>query len=283
MPSIAIITDSDSSLPADLAARHGIQQVPIMIQFGEQTLRTEVDIDDVTLFARVDREGKLPTTSAPSPGQFLEAYEAAFATGADAIVCLCVSSGISATYGVAVAAKEMLPDRTIEVVDTRVVSMTQGFMALAAAEAAQAGANVAEVVAAARAVGEKSHLFGALSTLKYLAMSGRVGHVAAGFGNLLSVKPIVTMRDGKLDLLEKIRTRSKALARVVELTGEAMAGQPIRQMAVLNVAVPDEAAVFEAQLRAMLPCPETIIHANLTAGLSVHTGAGMLGVVIVAG
>jgi DegV family protein with EDD domain len=281
MPSIAVITDSDSSLPADLAAQHGIRQVPIMIQFGEQTLRTEVDIDDVTLFARVDREGKLPTTSAPSPGQFLEAYEAAFAAGADAIVCLCVSSAISATYGAAVAAKEMLPDRAIEVVDTRVVSMTQGFMALAAAEAAQAGVNVAEVVAAARAVGEKSHLFGALSTLKYLAMSGRVGHVAAGFGNLLSVKPIVTMRDGKLDLLEKIRTRSKALARVVELAGEAMAGQPIRQMAVLNVAAPDEAAAFEAQLRATLPCPETIIHANLTAGLSVHTGAGMLGVVVV--
>jgi fatty acid-binding protein DegV len=256
MSSIAIITDTDASLPADLAARYGIQQVPIMIQFGQDTLRTEIDIDDVGLFARVDREGKLPTTSAPSPGQFLEAYEAAFAAGADAIVCLCVSSAISATYGAAVTAQEMLPERTIEVVDTRVVSMAQGFMALAAAEAA-------------------------LSTLKYLAMSGRVGHVAAGFGNLLSVKPILTMLDGKLDLLEKVRTRSKVLARVVELAGEAMAGQTIRQMAVLNVAARDEATAFEAQLRAALPCPETIIHANLTAGLSVHTGAGMLGVVVV--
>ena len=108
-----------------------------------------------------------------------------------------------------------------------------------------------------------------------------MGQVAAGFGNLLSVKPIVTMRDGKLDLLEKVRTRSKSLARVVELAGEAMAGQPIRQMAVLNVAARDEAVAFEAQLRAALPCPETIVHANLTAGLSVHTGAGMLGVVVV--
>ena len=283
MSSIAIITDSDASLPADLAARHGIQQVPIMIQFGGETLRTEVDIDDVTLFARVDREGKLPTTSAPSPGQFFEAYEAAFATGADAVVCLCVSSLISATYGAAVTAKDMLPDRTIEVVDTRSLSMVQGFMALAAAEAAHAGASVVEVVATAFAVGERSHLFGAFSTLKYLAMSGRVGQVAAGFGNLLSVKPIVTMRDGKLDLLEKVRTRSKSLARVVELMGEATAGQPIRQMAVLNVAARDEAAAFETQLRAALPCPPTILHAGLTAGLSVHTGAGMLAVVAVAG
>ena len=283
MSSIAIITDTDASLPADLAARHGIQQVPIMIHFGQDTLRTEIDIDDAGLFARVDREGKLPTTSAPSPGQFLEAFEAAFAAGADAVVCLCVSSAISATYAAVLAAKVMLPDRIIEVIDTRAVTMVQGFMALAAAEAVQAGADVAGTVATALALGDRAYLYGAFSTLKYLAMSGRVGHLAAGFGNLLSVKPIVTMRDGKLDLLEKVRTRSKSLARVVELTGEVLAGRTIQQMAVLNVAVPHEAVAFEAQLRAALPCPETIIHAHLTAGLSVHTGAGMLGVVVVAG
>jgi DegV family protein with EDD domain len=266
-----------------VAARYNIRQVPILIQFGVETFRTEIDIDDAGLFARIDREGKLPTTAAPSPGQFLEAFQAAFAAGADAVVCICVSSQISATYTAALAAKEMLPEHTIEVVDSRVVSMAQGFMVLAAAEAVRAGADVAGAVAAALALGDRTYLHGAFSTLKYLAMSGRVGHVAAGFGNLLSVKPIVTMRDGKLDLLEKVRTRSKSLARVVELTGEAMAGRPIQQMAVLNVAARDEALAFEAQLRAALPCPETIIQADLTAGLSVHTGAGMLGVVAVAG
>ena len=281
MSSIAIITDSDASLPADVAARYNIRQVPILIQFGVETFRTEIDIDDAGLFARIDREGKLPTTAAPSPGQFLEAFQAAFAAGADAVICICVSSQISATYAAALAAKEMLPEHTIEVVDSRVVSMAQGFMVLAAAEAVRAGADVAGAVAAALALGDRTYLHGAFSTLKYLAMSGRVGHVAAGFGNLLSVKPIVTMRDGKLDLLEKVRTRSKSLARVVELTGEAMAGRPIQQMAVLNVAARDEALAFEAQLRAALPCPETIIQADLTAGLSVHTGAGMLGVVVV--
>ena len=283
MSSIAIITDSDASLPADVAARYNIRQVPILIQFGVETFRTEIDIDDAGLFARIDREGKLPTTAAPSPGQFLEAFQAAFAAGADAVICICVSSQISATYAAALAAKEMLPEHTIEVVDSRVVSMAQGFMVLAAAEAVRAGADVAGAVAAALALGDRTYLHGAFSTLKYLAMSGRVGHVAAGFGNLLSVKPIVTMRDGKLDLLEKVRTRSKSLARVVELTGEAMAGRPIQQMAVLHVAVPAEAIAFEAQLRAALPCPPTILHAGLTAGLSVHTGAGMLGVVAVAG
>jgi DegV family protein with EDD domain len=281
MSSIAIITDSDASLPADVAARYSIRQVPILIQFGVETFRTEIDIDDAGLFARIDREGKLPTTAAPSPGQFLEAFQAAFAAGADAVICICVSSQISATYAAALAAKEMLPEHTIEVVDSRVVSMAQGFMVLAAAEAVQAGADIAGAVAAALALGDRTYLHGAFSTLKYLAMSGRVGHVAAGFGNLLSVKPIVTMRDGKLDLLEKVRTRSKSLARVVELTGEAMAGRPIQQMAVLNVAARDEALAFEAQIRAALPCPETIIQADLTAGLSVHTGAGMLGVAVV--
>ena len=283
MSSIAIITDTDASLPADVAARYNIRQVPILIQFGVETFRTEIDIDDAGLFARIDREGKLPTTAAPSPGQFLEAFQAAFAAGADAVICLCVSSQLSATYTAALAAREMLPDHTIEVVDSRVVSMAQGFMALAAAEAVRAGADVAGAVAAALALGDRTYLHGAFSTLKYLAMSGRVGYVAAGFGNLLSVKPIVTMRDGKLDLLEKVRTRSKSLTRVVELTGEAMAGRPIQQMAVLHVAVPDEAVALEAQLRAALPCPATILHAGLTAGLSVHTGAGMLGVVAVAG
>jgi len=281
MSSIAIITDTDASLPADVAARYGIQQVPIIIQFGQESLRTEIDIDDVSLFARIDREGKLPTTAAPSPGQFLEAFQAAFAAGADAVICICVSSQISATYTAALAAKEMMPEHSIEVVDSRMVSMAQGFMVLAAAEAVRAGADVAGAVAAALALGDRTYLHGAFSTLKYLAMSGRVGHLAAGFGNLLSVKPIVTMRDGKLDLLEKVRTRSKSLARVVELTGEAMAGRPIQQMAVLNVAARDEAIAFEAQLRAALSCPETIIQADLTAGLSVHTGAGMLGVVVV--
>ncbi len=281
MSSVAIITDTDASLPADVAARYGIQLVPINVHFGQEVLRTGIDIDDARLFARIDREGRLPTTSAPSPGQFLEAYETAFATGAEAVACFCVSSAISATYQAAVSAADLLPDRKIAVVDTQSVSMGQGFMAIAAAEAARAGASPDEVVAAGRAVAERAHVFGALATLKYLAMSGRVGHLAAGFGNLLNIKPVLTLRDGKLDLLEKVRTRSRALARVIELASEAAAGRPIARMAVLHVNVPTEAREFEAQLRAALPCPQEVIIAEMTPGLSVHTGAGLLGVALV--
>jgi DegV family protein with EDD domain len=118
MSSIAIITDTDSSLPADVAARYGIRQVSINIHFGQETLATGTGIDDAQLFARVDREGRLPTTSAPAPGQFVEAYQTAFAAGAQAVICLCVSSQVSATYNAAVTARDLLPERDITVVDT---------------------------------------------------------------------------------------------------------------------------------------------------------------------
>ena len=105
MPNIAIITDTDASLPKSLSEEYGIYQVPIAVNFGTEVLRTGIDIDDETLFERVDREGKLPTTSAPAPGDFSSAFEGAFETGAETVLCFCVSSEVSATYGAAESAR----------------------------------------------------------------------------------------------------------------------------------------------------------------------------------
>ena len=225
----------------------------------------------------------MPTTSAPTPGQFVDAYQAAFDAGAETVICYCVSSVISATYSAALTACEQFPGRDITVVDTNTLSLGQGFVALAAAEAVAGGASKEDVLAHAQYVGERSTLYAALDTLKYLAMSGRVKSIQAGMGDLLSVKPILTIREGTLDLLERVRTRKKAWARVVELAAQAAGDRLAERVGIVHVAAPDLARRFEEQLRAGMACPDEILIAELSAGLATYGGAGMVGVVFVRG
>jgi len=279
MSKTAIITDSDASLPPAIAERYDIVQVPIMVQFGEESFKVGSEINDAETFARIDRNGKLPTTSAPSPGQFVEAFKTAFAKGYDSIICITVSSEISATYSAALNAASLIPDSDISIVDSKSLSMGQGFMTLAAAEAIQNGETKENAIAAAQSAGERTHLFAALSTLKYLAMSGRVGHIAAGLANLLDVKPILTIRNGRLEMLEKVRTQRRAWERAINLTVEKAAGKQIERMAIIHVNALSDAQKLEGLLRDFLPCPDEIIYSELTPGLSVHSGAGLVGIV----
>ena len=283
MKHVAIVTDTDASLPADIAKRAGIFLVPISIQFGFQSLDAGVDINDASLFERVDREGKVPTTAAPTPGKFAEAYRAAFDGGAKQVICFCVSSKVSASYQSALTACDLTPGADISVVDSNSLSMGQGFMALTAADAVAAGATRDQALEAAQEICGRTHLFAALDTLKYLAMSGRVGQLTAGMASLLNVKPILTLRDGKLDMLERVRTQKKAWTRMIELCNEAASGKPIERVALLHVTAHDEARRFYQELSASLPCPTNPIIAELTPGLSVHAGAGVVGVAFVTG
>lgn len=283
MPKTAIVTDTDASLPLSLAHQHTITQVPIIIVFGDESLRDVYDIDCAATFARIDLKGKLPTTSAPSPGQFAEAFKAAFDDGADSVLCFTVSGEVSASYAAALSAREMYADRDITIVDTRSVTLGQGLMVLAAAEAIAAGSSMEEAISIALDIGQRTRLFAALPTLKYLAMSGRVSHVVAGIAGLLAVKPILTIRDGKLDLLERVRTQKKSWERVVELCAESIGERPIERMIMMHVTALEDAQKLENLLQAKLTCPGEISTFELNPGLAVHTGAGFVGVVFVVG
>ena len=283
MPSVTIITDTDSSIPPEIAAQLDIHQVPINIHFGEQSLRATVDINDAGLFERVDRGEKYPTSSAPSPGQFAQAYNDAFSAGAESIICYCVSAEVSATYNAALQACSEFEGRDITVVDTRSLSLGQGFLAIAAAEAAQAGADKDEILSLTAEMGERAYLFAALSTLKYLAKSGRLPALQASFGNLLNVKPILTIKDGKLDLLERMRTRKKAWARVVDLAAEAAGESPVERLAIIHINALEEAGQFLEQLGEAVKIPQDIFFAELTPGLSIYGGTGLVGVCFVKG
>ena len=280
MKKIAVITDTDSSLPREIAAKYGIRQVPITVHFDEETFRTGIDIDDELLFQKVDRLNRLPTTSAPSPGAFMESFQEAFDDGADDIVCICVSSKVSATYAAALTACEHFPDHSIRVIDSSTLSLGQGFMAIEAAQAVQEGASMDEVVARSLNVGSRLHIFAVLATLKYLALSGRVGKLVAGMADTLNIKPILTVQDGKLDLLERVRTRKKAIGRMFELVGTAVNGKRIEKVGIIHGNHLQGAIELQSQLCEKFACPEDVIIAEFTAGLSVHAGSGVVGLVI---
>ncbi len=281
MQEIAVITDTDSSIPFALAASYNLYQIPVTINFGEESYEAVYAINDADTFRRIDKEGKLPTTAAPSPGKFITAYKTAFDAGAEKIVCLCVSKEVSATYNAAVTARESFPDREILIIDTRTLSMAQGYLALAAAEAASQGASIKDITAIIDEIQPRINLFAALSTLKYLAMGGRVSNLAASMGNMLNVKPILTILDGKLDLLERVRTQKKAWERVIELAAIKTGDKQIEKMCVLHVNAPEMAQHFTAEIRSRMHCPVEIPLVEVTPGLSVHSGAGMVGTVFI--
>lgn len=280
MTKTVIITDTDASLPEVILKKHGILCAPIGINFGNDTYISGETIDDILCFQIIDEKQQLPTTSAPNPQAYIELYSEAFRQGADTIICITVSSKMSSTYESAEKARESFPGKNIHVIDSLNLSMGQGFMVLAAVEAAARGADAEEIKVIVKQTGEELHTFAILPTLKYLYLGGRVNRLEASLAETFEIKPTLTVKDGKLAILEKNRTLKRAIKQMINHVNKIAQKKKIEKMVVIHVNEQSGAENLIATLRENISCPETIEVIKLSAGLSVHTGAGLIGVIL---
>ena len=271
---VAVVTDSTAYLPGGLAGE--VHVVPLHVVLGSRTGAegTEVSPSDVAA-ALAERRLKV-STSRPTPGEFAEAYRA---TGSSRLVSVHLSAELSGTYDAAVlAAAEVAVDGIdVLVVDSRTIAMGLGFVVLAAAQAARDGAG-AEAVAAAAAAVDTDVLF-YVDTLEHLRRGGRIGAAAALFGTALAVKPLLHVTGGQIAPLEKVRTASKALARLEELAVQRAGEGPV-DLAVHHLAAPDKAAALAARLAQRLPSATALHVSEVGAVVGAHVGPGLLGVVV---
>ncbi|MFF9360903.1 DegV family protein [Streptomyces griseoluteus] len=274
---VAIVTDSTAYLPPGLMERHGITSVPLTVVLGDQALEEGTEISTRSL-AQALQKRRPVTTSRPSPEEFARTYREVADTGADGIVSLHLSAELSGTYDAAVLAAREAPV-PVRVVDTGMVAMALGFCALSAAEVAEGDGTVDEAVTAAekRAAGTSAHFY--VDTLDYLRRGGRIGTAQALLGSALAVKPLLRLEDGRIDLLEKVRTASKAIARLEEIVVERAAGAEV-DIAVHHLSAPERAGVLADRLRERVPGLAELHVSEVGAVIGAHTGPGLLGVVV---
>jgi len=275
---VAIFTDSASDLdPADAAAS-GIRVIPLLVSFGPETFRAGVELSGPAFWERmVAPDAPFPTTAASSPGDFKEAYEAAFAQGAEAIVSIHVAGTLSATIKSAQIARDMLPDREIHIVDSLGASMAEGILAKMGVEMAEADRPAAEIAETLESRAPDILIYVALETLDYLKKGGRISGAQAAIGTLLSVKPIIKVRHGEVTTAERVRTRSKSRERLIELIME----QPIERLAILHTTNADVDAFRDEMLRRVPHLkPEEVSVALVGASVGPHLGPGCVGAVV---
>ncbi len=274
MARIRVVTDSACDLSADMAAERGLTIVPLSIRFG-----TEEFVDGSTLstdefWARCKASTVLPETSAPSPGAFQEAFLAAADAGYDGVLCINLSSEVSATHQAAVAAARAVGDRIpVRTVDSRSLTMGLGLMALDTAEMASGGATLDELVDRVTDLIPRSRVYGVVDTLEHLEKGGRIGGARALLGSLLSIKPVVTLVDGRVEEESKQRTRARSLR---YLADKAKDSPPISRLAVCNGAAPDIDDLLG--LLADVPVDHPLVVTDLGPVVGTHTGPGTIGV-----
>lgn len=277
MARIGIVTDSTASLPPEFVAQHGIKVVPLVINFGSQTYRDGVDMSGNEFLKRLTAVNQLPTTSQPAIGDFVTAYEE-LAPTCDEIICIVLTSKLSGTYSSALTAAEMTEGSKVTVLDSLSTYMGLGLMVQRAAEAVAAGQSVAQIAEMVRGLVPKMHIILAVETLEYLKRGGRIGGGAAFIGGLLNIKPILQVLDGKVEALERVRSKKKANQRLVELAAEGLGGQPAH-IVLGGVDNDDELAEVEAMLKQQVPNIVEFQRVGIGPVLSTHTGPGVVGIV----
>ncbi len=277
MARIRVVTDSACDLSAAMAEERGVTIVPLSIRFGSEEFIDGSTLSTDGFWARCKASSVLPETSAPSPGAFQEAFVAAAEAGYDGVLCLNLSSEVSATYQAAVAAAKGVGDRIpVHVVDSRSLTMGLGLMALDVADLASTGATLDELEARVTDLATRTQVYGVLDTLEHLEKGGRIGGAQKLLGSLLSIKPVVTLLDGRVEEESKQRTRSRSLR---YLADKARNSPPISRLAVCNGAAADIDEVLG--LLDGVPTDHPLVVTDLGPVVGTHTGPGTIGLCIV--
>ena len=278
MGGVAVVTDSTAYLPAGLAEQEGVGVVPLHVVLGRRTGIEGVQVSPEEV-ARALRERRLEvSTSRPTPAELVRAYRA---SGAREVVSVHLSGALSGTVqAAALAAREVAAEGiAVRVVDARTIAMGLGFAVLAAAETARYGASAEQVEERARTVARGARLLFYVDTLEHLRKGGRIGAAAALLGTALSVKPLLHVVDGSIAPLERVRTATRAMARLQDLAVEVAQDGPV-DVAVHHLAAPERAEQMAGQLRARLPGLRALHVSEVGAVVGAHVGPGLLGVVV---
>ncbi len=278
MSRVAVVTDSASDMDPARAAALGITIVPLIVNFGNESFDAGVDLSTEDFWKRMTApDAPFPTTAACSPGDFQVVYQRAFDEGAEAVISIHVAGTLSGTIKAAEVGAAMFRDREVHVIDSTSASMGEGMLAELAVQMANDGKAASEIAETVNGRREDLQVYLALETLEYLKRGGRISGAQAAIGTLLSVKPIIEIKDGKVETTERVRTRGKAREKLVEL----LAVRPMDRLSILNTTQADPQE-FAEQLMPRIPGGIDRSKVTIdTVGPSVgpHLGPGCVGAV----
>ncbi|HEY3310444.1 MAG TPA: DegV family protein [Anaerolineales bacterium] len=273
MKKVAILTDSTANIPAGLLQQYDIHSVPLDVVWGQETFEDGVTLSPHEFYDRLNNSKIMPSTSQPSVGKMQAAMDALL--GRDQVVLgIFLSAQLSGTFQSAIQARALLSAGSeVEIVDSQMTTLAMGFQVLAAARAAAQGAGLADCVQAAAQVRQNSGVYFMVDTLEFLHRGGRIGGAQRFFGTALGTKPILYMNDGKIDSFERVRTKGKALDRLLDIVVEKCAGKSPVRLAAAHASALDEARALLAKASQRLNPLETLI-ADLSPVIGAHVGPG---------